>query len=455
MTFGYLEIISLYYFYLLWYNLWNFVIVGVDEVKNLKVNKRLVSLLVAGVISLSPVGFKNSAKAEEISYVVANTKLNVRRDSNVDGERITTIDEGTTLVSLGYLDNGWYQVLYNGEIAYVCGDYVSSFSRMVRDNQEVVRANRKVNVFKKATDESEKVGSIDKGVVLDYVQTLSNGWHKVIYDGEEAYVSSSYTKVEKEGLHNETVLVVTAIKDVNIRDYDHTDCRIIGVLQEGDSLICDEVLDNGWYQVKYNGTICYVFGGNVFPEYKQMITNDVAGLLSMKEDSFIYEDSNLTIPIGYIPEYELGHIHNIGDTYYLISSECGSGYIPKSSAEKLGDAVVVVDVSSQVMTLYNDSIPRLHGSIITGKPETPSHIGLFKIYGKSRDKNLKGLESNHVDYWMPYNGGEGLHDAKWQKNFGGETYKKRGSHGCINMPKDLARELYGEVEIGTQVLVKR
>ena len=423
--------------------------------KNFKLNKRLIPLLVAGVLSISSVGFKSDTKAEELSYVIANTKLNVRRDSNVDGERIATINEGTALLSLGYLDNGWYQVLYNGEIAYVCGDYVSSYSKEIKDNQNVVRASEKVDVFKGASNKSKKIGTIDKGEVLEYVKTLLNGWHKVIYNNEEAYVSNSYTTVIKEGLHNETVLAVIATKDVNIRDYDHTDCRIVGVLHEGESLICDEVLDNGWYQVKYNGTICYVNGEYVVLEYKQMITNDVAGLLSMKEDSFIYEDSNLTLPIGYIPTYELGHIHNIGDNYYLMTSEYGSGYVSKSSAKKLGDVVVVVDVSSQDMTLYSDSVPRLHGSVITGKPSTPSHIGLFEIYGKSRDKNLNGLESNHVDFWMPYNGGEGLHDAKWQKTFGKEIYKKRGSHGCINMPRDLAQELYLEVEIGTQVLVKR
>ena len=40
-----------------------------------------------------------------------------------------------------------------------------------------------------------------------------------------------------------------------------------------------------------------------------------------------------------------------------------------------------------------------------------------------------------VKYWMPFNGGIGLHDAVWQSAFGGERYKTKGSHGCVNLPR--------------------
>lgn len=422
---------------------------------NIRFNKKLLALLVAGTMTISPLGFKNKAKAETVFYIQANTDVNVRKDSNIDSKRLTTLKEGDTLMTLGYLENGWYQVLYEGGIAYVCGDYVSCYSKEVEDHPQVIKATEQVRVRKEPTTESEKLGSIDKGEVLEYIETAPNGWYKVIYKGEEAYVCNDYATIEKEEIHSELVQVVTANKEVNIRSEANTDCRKLGTLEKGESLICYGQLDNGWYQVKYNGAVGYVSGKYVTPDYKQMITNDVTGLVSMKEDSYIYEDRAMTIPIGTIPQYELGRVYNIGDNYYLISSEAGTGYIPKRSAEKLGDVVVVVDVSSQVMTLYKEALPALHGAVVTGKPSTPSDIGLFKMYSKSRDKNLNGLESNHVDFWMPYNGGEGLHDAKWQKEFGGERYKKHGSHGCINMPRDLAEDLYGEVSKGTQVLVKR
>ena len=56
---------------------------------------------------------------------------------------------------------------------------------------------------------------------------------------------------------------------------------------------------------------------------------------------------------------------------------------------------------------------------------------------------------------MPYNNGEGLHDAQWRSRFGGDIYLTNGSHGCINLPLEKAAELYNIVHKGDNVLVKR
>lgn len=58
-----------------------------------------------------------------------------------------------------------------------------------------------------------------------------------------------------------------------------------------------------------------------------------------------------------------------------------------------------------------------------------------------------------MNFWMPVNGGIGIHDAKWRKDFGGDIYKTDGSHGCINTPFDAMSKLYEMVEIGTPVVM--
>ena len=47
----------------------------------------------------------------------------------------------------------------------------------------------------------------------------------------------------------------------------------------------------------------------------------------------------------------------------------------------------------------------------------------------------------------------GLHDATWRSNFGGDIYQTSGSHGCVNMPYESAKELYGLIDAGTLVLI--
>ena len=58
-----------------------------------------------------------------------------------------------------------------------------------------------------------------------------------------------------------------------------------------------------------------------------------------------------------------------------------------------------------------------------------------------------------VSYWMPFDGGIGLHDATWRYKFGGEIYKTNGSHGCVNMPLSTAKTIYENIESDTPIIV--
>jgi len=49
--------------------------------------------------------------------------------------------------------------------------------------------------------------------------------------------------------------------------------------------------------------------------------------------------------------------------------------------------------------------------------------------------------------------GIGLHDATWRSKFGGKIYTYDGSHGCINMPKASAYELYDLIQVGDCVVI--
>jgi lipoprotein-anchoring transpeptidase ErfK/SrfK len=53
---------------------------------------------------------------------------------------------------------------------------------------------------------------------------------------------------------------------------------------------------------------------------------------------------------------------------------------------------------------------------------------------------------------MPFNGGIGIHDATWRRKFGGDIYKRDGSHGCINCPLSLAKTIYENIDVGTPII---
>jgi len=118
---------------------------------------------------------------------------------------------------------------------------------------------------------------------------------------------------------------------------------------------------------------------------------------------------------------------------------------------------VDVNLSTQTLTYYVDGKVALTTPVVTGRPSMPTVQGTFSIYLKSRNTYLTGPGYHTlVSYWMPFYKGYGLHDATWQAKFGGTRYKDGyGSHGCVNMPLDKARDLYGMVSVGTVVKVHK
>lgn len=124
--------------------------------------------------------------------------------------------------------------------------------------------------------------------------------------------------------------------------------------------------------------------------------------------------------------------------------------------DDIGGTYIEVDMTEQMLYYYVDHEIALETPVVTGNMrrgwDTPAVV--CSIYGKARNRVLRGATyATFVYYWMPVYGNIGLHDATWRRQFGEDIYMTDGSHGCINMPKDMAAELYGMVEMGTPVIL--
>ena len=110
-----------------------------------------------------------------------------------------------------------------------------------------------------------------------------------------------------------------------------------------------------------------------------------------------------------------------------------------------GNTYVEIDLGNQKLYYYVDGQLTLTSDIVSGAlwggRRTPP--GLYKVKYKAKNVVLRGPDyAAPVRYWMPFNGGIGMHDANWRSSFGGGIYKSGGSHGCINMPSSSAKALY-------------
>jgi len=90
---------------------------------------------------------------------------------------------------------------------------------------------------------------------------------------------------------------------------------------------------------------------------------------------------------------------------------------------------------------------------LVGGDQTPT--GSWTIQAQQVDRNLTGPGySQHVHYWMPYDGDFGLHDATWQTfAFGSDQWRTDGSHGCVHFPLPAMTWLYQWARTGTIVTV--
>lgn len=121
-----------------------------------------------------------------------------------------------------------------------------------------------------------------------------------------------------------------------------------------------------------------------------------------------------------------------------------------------GDTYVEVNLTAQHLYYYKNGSLVLESDFVSGNDakgwSTP--VGAYGLYYKQLDKTLRGEGyATPVDFWMPFNGGVGFHDANWRRDFGGNYYKNNGSHGCVNMPHSAAKTLYDNIEAGCAVLV--
>ena len=121
---------------------------------------------------------------------------------------------------------------------------------------------------------------------------------------------------------------------------------------------------------------------------------------------------------------------------------------------EIGDTYVEIDLTNQYLYMYVDGKLIRDCPVVTGLPgsrATPQ--GVYRLKSKSMNVTLVGPDyRTPVRYWMPFNGGIGMHDATWQSYFGGNKYLTRGSHGCINMAMSDVAAVYENAKVNMPVI---
>lgn len=121
-----------------------------------------------------------------------------------------------------------------------------------------------------------------------------------------------------------------------------------------------------------------------------------------------------------------------------------------------GNTYVEINLTAQHLWFYKNGSLIVQSDFVSGDVakghSTPT--GAYRLSYKQKDAVLRGDDyESPVSFWMPFNGGVGLHDASWRSTFGGSIYQNNGSHGCINLPYSAAKTIFNSINAGDPILV--
>lgn len=164
-----------------------------------------------------------------------------------------------------------------------------------------------------------------------------------------------------------------------------------------------------------------------------------------------YEDEPAWVYSGVVRAYGAGSVPEVVAAPTLVP-RMPDVVPPPASPEAIDEERWIdVSLSEQRLTAYHNGEPVRTTLISTGRPQTPTPTGQFRIWIKLRYDTMTGpgYHLPNVPYAMYFYGCYGMHGTYWHSNFGHPM-----SAGCVNLPTPEAAWVYDFVDIGTLVNVR-
>ena len=134
-------------------------------------------------------------------------------------------------------------------------------------NAKTVRATDVVNIRSSSSTDSEILGKTPPGQEFTRYEVLENGWSKIDYNGQEAYIKTEYLEEvnQEAGAEGSEVAAsvrepgstITVKENANIRSQPNTDSDSLGKASSGDTFTLVEEKD-GWCKFTYDGKDAYI-----------------------------------------------------------------------------------------------------------------------------------------------------------------------------------------------------
>ena len=126
--------------------------------------------------------------------------------------------------------------------------------------------------------------------------------------------------------------------------------------------------------------------------------------------------------------------------------------------------LIVISLSRQVLTAYQDGAAVMTTFVATGRPQLPTPPGVYRVFHKYSPYKFISPWPYGSPYWYPsawtsfamefIAGGYFIHDAPWRSWYGPGSNLYNGTHGCVNVPYSPMSFLWNWTPMGTTVVVQ-
>ena len=300
--------------------------------------------------------------------------------------------------------------------------------------------------------EYEIITELSDDTYIRVLGVCDNDWYLVSLDnGTVGFVSGEFLRVlTPEYINSQTIEPSTCVlrgirsnTSLNVRDSASVEGNIIGALSEGQVIVSERHLENGWWQIQYGDRTGYVSGDYVTEVYATSLED--MPLVYIRDDTSMserpYENGTESVPAG-----QFMRMYGENDDYYLISNNGHYGYVSKDDCERMSDYYAIIDLSENTLRVYHLGEEVLCTRVSNGKASTPTPTGFFSIYCKLDDTLMSGEDYTnvYVENVLYYKDGCAIH--KGDPNV--------ESHGCTHVDGDAIQLVYSYLNVGDRVFVE-
>ena len=137
-----------------------------------------------------------NAETENKAWVYANDTVNIRQEPNETSAVLASAAKGSQIRQLATTESGWSKVKTGEIVGYIKSEYLAaepvsgaSGSGSLTEGQTITLTSS-VNIRSSMSETSDRVGLAYAGEKVTIVQSYSEGWCKVNWNGQTGYIRS-------------------------------------------------------------------------------------------------------------------------------------------------------------------------------------------------------------------------------------------------------------------------